>query len=236
MATEVWQAPSFNLAGIALFEDDFPYVPTGDYEVTLIETAPWKKKGTQEISSVIFRLRISEQGAENGKPVAKWVGMEVNEGNARGWKSAYVTFGYDPKALEGAITPHVSHFPAGKKGYIHMDSPPKAEGQKLKAEDFNVNFLSPETYRKRKAERALAGNGATAAGPQGFSPTGQAPGIPAAPATTAAAAPGAPAPVAPQPAATAGASLFGAPPAAPQQVPAAPAAPAGAPPPPPGLA
>jgi hypothetical protein len=222
-----WTAPVFNMAGVSVFEDEFPYIPSGDYQVSISETSAWKKKGEQEVSSVIFRMRIAEEGPHKGKSTAKWIGLTVNVGNTRNWKHAYLSCGYKAEGLEANVQPAPEHF-LGKTAYIHIESPPLAEGQKLKADDIEVNFLTPQTYAKRKAEAKLVnGNGATAT--QAFQPSSAAPGLPAAPSVATGTVTG-PVTVAPQPPGSGG-SLFGAPPAPPASAAAAPAP--GAPPPPP---
>jgi hypothetical protein len=197
------------MAGITLFEDDFPYILTGDYRVVLVETDEWGDKGKPP-TSIIFRLRIAEPGSEQGKSTATWCGLNPGEGTARQWKAALTSFGYKAEALETTMQPEASWFGVGKEAYIHIESPPLSEGKKITSKDVDVKFISPATYLKRKQEQKLAGSGSPPPGASpGFTPSSPPPGLPTPPVASAQPLAAPLPPGGPQP----GASLFGQPPA-----------------------
>jgi hypothetical protein len=195
-----WEGFTLNLAGITLFEDDFPVVAEGDYQVEITETDNWWKKGTDKAgppSSVIFRCKIVEECSEKGKPVAIWIGKGDNDGNRRNWKAAYASIGIALEKLETSINIHPSHF-TGKKAFVSLRyNAPIAEGGKPKSDEVDTKFISPASYAERKSNRG----GVAVISTPGFKVGGAAPGLPG---TGASAAPLA----APQP--PGGSGLFGA--------------------------
>lgn len=181
-----WVAPQFNLAGIALFENEgIQWVPSGDYKGIVTEMEGWKKKGETAVSSVLVRCKITD-GPQAGKSVAKFPGLTVNEGNARTWKSIYASAGYAENGLEGTLQPHESHL-IGKVVYFHVDSPPASEAAKIESKDIDVNFLRPSTYTERMKNGG--GNQQQTPAAPAFTPSSPPPGLPQAPAGAQAAPP-----------------------------------------------
>lgn len=210
---KTWQAQVMNFAGIALFEGGgIQWVPTGDYKVVITELDP-HSKGT----SVFVRAKIAD-GPQAEKTVVRNNGLTVNEGNARAWKQTFISAGWTEQSMETAFapTPEATAPLIGRTAYVHVESPPQSEGQRLKMEDIDVSFIREATYKAR----SIGGTAAPAA-PSGMTPSSPPPGLPPAPgAGTVTAAPPPPG---------GGSALFGAPP---NGVSAAPVA-HGAPPPPP---
>lgn len=205
MATKnAWNVQPMNLAGIALFEDEFAIIPSGDYEVQIVDSEAWPREGQQ--TSVLFNVKVSEAGEHQGKQQSIWLGIDASkEGNRRSWKALLVSCGADASKLEGTIQPTPEMF-VGRKAYIHVELPPAAEGGAVDTKKINRNFISPAAYTRRKQERAQA-----PVQSQGFAATGAAPGLPGAGAAV-----NFGAPTTPQPAATPngtaktpGAALFG---------------------------
>lgn len=183
-----WTMPAINLAGISLFEE-FDTILSGYYACVVLDSEDFTSKGdsgsngasafpgapgapaapaqtSSQATSVLFRLKINEQGSEAGKVASAWIGREPKEGNLRRWKSLYASCGYPLPNLEQAVTPHPSHF-AGKQCFIHYVAPPVAEGQKVQAKDIQVNFITQDQYveHKRQEQQAPKGFGVASATP-----------------------------------------------------------------------
>lgn len=200
MNKNTWQMPPLNMAGVALF-DEYDIIPTGYYAFVVLDSEDHVSKDSPQgspPSSVMFRLKITDQGPEQGKVATAWIGKDPKEGNVRRWKALYVSVGYPIAQLEQMVQPHATHL-INRQGYMHYVSPPVGEGQKLKADQIQINFVTQEQYVTRKREEAQA--------PRGFSPTAAAPSMPAAPPSAF----GAPAPSAFGPTPTNGSANGGAP-------------------------
>lgn len=189
------------------------WVPTGAYKVQILDMDP-----KQDGSSVFIRCKILD-GPQAGKIVVRNIGLKVNEGNTRAWGLLYLSAGWPETALQQSFAPagEGEGSPLGRTAYVTVASPPQSEAKELKMEDINVNFIRPESYKKRLTE-GTAGGAAPAA--SGMAPSSPPPGLPPPP-TSHTAAPPPPG---------GGPSLFGAPP---NGAPAAGAASSAPPPPPP---
>lgn len=187
-----WVMPPVPMAGITLFEEEFSFVPDGDYRCSLVDSEDWADPG-QAANTVMFNARIEEDGSAKGAMVSLWLGKDTNkEGNQRSWKALYTSVGAQPAALEGNIQPDPAHFfTAGqplKTCYVRVrNKTPFVQGQKRDAKDTDRKFISPAAYAEAKKRPTPVPMAAS-----GFVPAGGAPGMP-----TQAAAPTFSAPAAP---------------------------------------
>lgn len=162
-AKNTWTLPPMNMAGVSIFEE-FDTITSGYYAATIVDSEDWTPKSSAVASSIHFRFKITEPGSENGKVASTWLGKNTEkEGIVRQWKGLLVSCGASPAALEANVQVQPQHF-TGRTCYLHIITPPIAEGQKHKAEDISVRPISKDVYEEHKKANGAGASPAFATG------------------------------------------------------------------------
>jgi hypothetical protein len=146
-----WALNNVNLAGVSVGGGDYKPLPKGAYKVKITETKEYTKESTGA-KSIMFQLVVAE-GESKGSECRIYIGLDLSKkGILMGWKSALISIGNAPEAVDRNGLNFGEKTFLGKDAYIFVT--PKEETKEQKGDD--VRFISKDRFI---AETKSASNG-----------------------------------------------------------------------------